>query len=247
MVALRASGNRVEYLRGPLTEWYVNGPLGLEQGFTLTEPPPRSKGRVTTGQRDPLTIALTRPADVTAVVDASRTNLSLTRRDGQAALRYTGLTARDAAGKSLRAWLDLQPDRLLLGIQDAAARYPVTVDPWVQSAKLTPSGEMLMGTLGGPLGWLAFDGGNVVDICNLDTAAWAGACVFAEPPGGWTNMTQTAELSFASSTTGYDYGFSDAVAASGNTVVVGEEGVPSGGGATGFPGAAYVFVQPSGG
>src|SRR5262249_4598513 len=34
-----ASGNRFEYQRGALTEWYVNGPLGLEQGFTLFEPP----------------------------------------------------------------------------------------------------------------------------------------------------------------------------------------------------------------
>jgi hypothetical protein len=37
----RASSNRVEYLRGPMTEWYVNGPLGLEQGFTLIKHPDR--------------------------------------------------------------------------------------------------------------------------------------------------------------------------------------------------------------
>src|SRR5262245_20763317 len=30
-----AAVNRVEYRRVGLTEWYVNGPLGLEQGFTL--------------------------------------------------------------------------------------------------------------------------------------------------------------------------------------------------------------------
>ena len=34
-----ATKNRVEYRRGGLTEWYVNGPLGLEQGFTLAAPP----------------------------------------------------------------------------------------------------------------------------------------------------------------------------------------------------------------
>lgn len=32
-----AALNRVEYRRGELTEWYLNGPLGLEQGFTLSE------------------------------------------------------------------------------------------------------------------------------------------------------------------------------------------------------------------
>lgn len=30
-----AKDNRLEYRRGALTEWYINGPLGLEQGFTL--------------------------------------------------------------------------------------------------------------------------------------------------------------------------------------------------------------------
>ena len=34
-----ASVNRVEYRRGLLTEWYVNGRMGLEQGFTISAPP----------------------------------------------------------------------------------------------------------------------------------------------------------------------------------------------------------------
>jgi hypothetical protein len=34
-----AAGNRVEYRREGLLEWYVNGPLGLEQGFTIKAPP----------------------------------------------------------------------------------------------------------------------------------------------------------------------------------------------------------------
>src|SRR5271163_290151 len=34
-----ANGNRVEYQRGDLTEWYLNGAKGLEQGFTLAKRP----------------------------------------------------------------------------------------------------------------------------------------------------------------------------------------------------------------
>ena len=37
--APRVAANRVSYRRGLLREWYANGPLGLEQGFTLTRPP----------------------------------------------------------------------------------------------------------------------------------------------------------------------------------------------------------------
>lgn len=35
-VAPTANANRLEYARGAVTEWYVNGPLGLEQGWTIT-------------------------------------------------------------------------------------------------------------------------------------------------------------------------------------------------------------------
>src|SRR5260221_7681388 len=36
---LVTNGNRLEYRRGDLTEWYFNSPLGLEQGFTLQTQP----------------------------------------------------------------------------------------------------------------------------------------------------------------------------------------------------------------
>jgi hypothetical protein len=39
-VSPQARGNRVMYRHGPLREWYANGPLGLEQCFTLTAAPP---------------------------------------------------------------------------------------------------------------------------------------------------------------------------------------------------------------
>lgn len=35
-VAPTASANRLEYAHEALTEWFVNGPAGLEQGWTLT-------------------------------------------------------------------------------------------------------------------------------------------------------------------------------------------------------------------
>ena len=38
-VVPRARANRVVFARGGLSEWYANGPLGLEQGFTIARPP----------------------------------------------------------------------------------------------------------------------------------------------------------------------------------------------------------------
>ena len=46
-----ADGNRVSYADGALTQWFENGPLGLEQGFTLRAPPAGAA-------RGPVTIAL---------------------------------------------------------------------------------------------------------------------------------------------------------------------------------------------
>jgi hypothetical protein len=37
-VAPTVSLNRVQYWREGITEWYVNGPVGLEQGFTVDRP-----------------------------------------------------------------------------------------------------------------------------------------------------------------------------------------------------------------
>src|SRR5579864_4334642 len=50
-VAPNASFNRVEYQYSGLTEWYVNGPAGLEQGFTV-------EGASGKSAAEPMTIAL---------------------------------------------------------------------------------------------------------------------------------------------------------------------------------------------
>jgi trimeric autotransporter adhesin len=91
-----ANRNRVEYRRGPLTEWYVNGPVGLEQGFTIIRSPGKANGQ-------PLTIALALLGDVTATMDKNATGLTLAGGENHAAMHYAGLTATDAAGKQLRA------------------------------------------------------------------------------------------------------------------------------------------------
>ena len=44
--------------RGELTEWYLNSPLGVEQGFTLERAPKRTDG-------EPLTIAFILSGDLT--------------------------------------------------------------------------------------------------------------------------------------------------------------------------------------
>lgn len=235
--APKASSNRVEYRRGPLTEWYVNGPLGLEQGFTLDQPPSQSGGQQ-------LTIALALSGNVTAAVDRDRKGLTLTSREGQAELRYTGLAAHDASGRELRALLELQGTQLLLKVDAAGARYPVVIDPLVQLAQLTAS----EGQAGDEFGTSVASSGNTIVVgapnATIGTNSQQGAVyVFVEPATGWATMTQTAELTSSDGEAGDNFGFSVGISA--GTVIVGAPGATIG--SAEGQGAAYVFVQPSGG
>ena len=45
-VAPRAHANRVLYAHSGVSEWYANGPLGLEQGFTIARAPPGTELRL---------------------------------------------------------------------------------------------------------------------------------------------------------------------------------------------------------
>ena len=107
VASVSARGNRAELSRGELSEWYENGPAGLEQGFDLPHPPEVAASR--SGAR-----AL---ASHGVVLDASLVHLdlalsgSLTPRfstdgrsidfvtaSGAPALRYADLHVTDASG-----------------------------------------------------------------------------------------------------------------------------------------------------
>ncbi len=219
VIGPQAIRNRVEYRRGAVTEWYENGPMGLEQGFTISERPGKPHGQ-------PLAIELEMSGTVAAQADGD-TALKL-NADMHEKLRYSGLTAYDADGKDLHARLELRQKRLLIEVNDESARYPVVVDPVVQLAKLTTSD-------GGALSRSVSISG---DVCVSGTVGGA-AYVFVKPPSGWKNMTQTAKLT-PSVFNGNDL-FGESVAISGNIIVVGAPGTNQN------QGAAYVFVKPPSG
>ncbi|MGD0900466.1 MAG: hypothetical protein ABR915_21755 [Thermoguttaceae bacterium] len=115
------NGNRVDSDYGAIDEWYVNGPGGLEQGFTVA-PLPQSDAAGS------LTVELALGGDLTATVNPAGDGLALTRPDGSAALGYTGLVACDAAGKALPASLEVRADggrqELLIHVNAAGAQGP---------------------------------------------------------------------------------------------------------------------------
>jgi hypothetical protein len=231
VVRPQATANRVEYRRGALTEWYVNGPLGLEQGFNVTQSPGKSRG-------EPLTLAFSLSGELAASVDPGGHGLTLSR-NGIPALRYGGLVAHDATGRELRAWMETAGERLWLRVDDAGARFPVVVDPVIQEATLTS----LVGEEGDLFGGsVAVDGDTIVigaPAVESGVSTFPGAAYVFVNPGTWSGApTETAKLSPPS---GSGSGFGDSVAISGDTIVVGQNNFP--GSSPVGASSAYVFVK----
>ena len=233
VVSPQAKLNRVEYRRGSLTEWYVNGPAGLEPGFTLASAPGRSRGQ-------PLTVALTVAGASQAMVEKDGRGLKLGGMGGGRSLRYSGLNAYYATGKELRAWLEWSGRQLRVRVDDARARYPVMIDPWVQLAELSASDHQP----GDDFSLVTIFGDTIVVGAPLKTingkAQQGAAYVFIKPKTGWTNATETAELTASDGESGDAFGF--AVATNDEAVVIGASFANIG--SNRMQGAAYVFLKP---
>jgi hypothetical protein len=92
-----AQANRVEYRRGGTTEWFANGPAGVEQGFTIDSKP----AGATDGA---LTLALGVSGTLTARPSA-KGDLVFAEAGGKAVLGYGGPSVTDASGRASRRGL----------------------------------------------------------------------------------------------------------------------------------------------
>jgi hypothetical protein len=225
--SLTTAGNRATYTGANLIESYVAGPLGLEQTLTIPRRP-----------RGPLEVT-------TALATSLRARLAagvLTLSAGlDPLIRYGGLSATDASGRQLRAWMTLAPgNRLRIHVADARARFPVRIDPFVQAAELSAAD----GKAGDGFGdSVAISGSTVVagaPDAEVDSNVDQGAAyVFTAAAGHWSTTMTATKLTESSGAGGDRFGIS--VAVSGSVVVVGAYRVNSG------AGAAYVFQEPNGG
>ena len=222
-----ASGNRVIYRRGGLDEWYANGPLGLEQGFTLRRPP---------AGEGPLTIAMRTGGPLRPRL--SRGEILFADRAGETVARYGGLFALDAAGARLPARLELAGRRVLLRVDDAGARYPLTIDPFIQRGdKLTGSGESGDGRFGFSVA-LSADGSTALIGGPYDGGNKGAAWVFTRSGAAWNQ--QGGKLTGSGESGDGFFGFSVALSADGSTALIGG---PFDGSSKG---AAWVFTRSGG-
>src|SRR5262249_37801238 len=227
-VAPRVRDNRVVYSRPALEEWYANGPLGLEQGFTLARAPSGHP-------RGALTLSMTLSGNAHAALAPSGQSIALARAGGPP-LRYSGLRATDARGRVLPSWLGLHAGRLLVHVDTSAARYPVRIAPFLQQ------GSKLVGS-GGGFGE-QLQGFSVALSPNGNTALIGGPKNSTEKGAAWvftrsgSTWTQQAKLEGGGESGAAEFGFSVALGtAEGNTAIVGGPEDSS------KAGAAWVFTR----
>ncbi len=254
---VQQEGEKISYARADgLTEWFVNDTCGLEQGWTFANRPERA------GASGPVRLDLTVRGGLRPQVSPEGASVAFLNESGSAALTYGGLKAWDADGKTVAARFAIgEPGGQSLGVvvDDAGAKYPITVDPIAQQAYLKASNTGANDTfgysvsvsgdtvvVGAPGEGSSATGvnGNQSDNSSFSSGA---AYVFVRNGATWS---QQAYLK--ASNTGAGDGFGTSISVSGDTVVVGAYREASS--ATGVngnqsdnsapeSGAAYVFVR----
>jgi FG-GAP repeat len=226
----RAGGSGVVYtgsaMNAGFDEWYVPTSRGLEQGFTLRDPP-------CDGDDAAEVTMEVRVGGLDAAARADGTGIDLRDALGAIRMRYSDLSVRDANGAPVGASMDGRGAIITLRIDARGAAFPLTVDPvaWFVTQQLVPSGTAMDTRFGSSV---ALSGTTALIGApgqSVGSAANAGvAYAFTRTAGTWT-LQQTLVASDAQS--GDTVGFG--VALDGDTAVVGMLGPLLGG--------AYVFVS----
>ena len=208
-VAPRAHRNRVWYARGVVSEWYVNGPLGLEQGFMLA----RRLG----GHGGGPTLSLAAGGNLHPVLASGGRSLSFRGAGGWSAVSYRGLVARDARGRSLGAWLSLNGSRIEIHVDDRGARYPLRIDPFIQQGSKLVGTDATDEAFQGASVALSADGSTGLIGGPDDNRGVGAAWVFTRSGSTWTQQGPKLVGTGA----GDVQGSGVALSADGNTALIG--------------------------
>ena len=227
-----ATGTRIEYLRGTVTEWFDNQPEGLEHGYVVHRPLDTNNELRVSVQVDGLKVNFS---------PESSGSMHLSDQNGEQRLCYDKLLAWDAAGAPLPARMEAGIGGIDLVIGVATARYPVTIDPLISSLeqKLLPeiSGDGSESDAFGVA--VSLDGDTALigaSLSDTPTGSYSGyAYVFTRSQNMWTLQARVTGTD-----TNDNDRFGSSVSLDGNTAAIGSplddpRGLNSG--------STYIFVR----
>ncbi|MFP7754683.1 FG-GAP repeat protein [Thermodesulfobacteriota bacterium B35] len=219
------AANRMTLDHGLVREWFVNGPMGLQQGFTLNDRPGRR-------QEGELALTLHVAGDLSPVEMAGGRGVEFRSDDNSTVLTWSGLLVVDAAGKHLPASFKTEGHAIRIMVDDRRARYPVVVDPVFQTARLMASD----GAAGDVFGKSVAIDGDIVVVGAPEHATGShlrqGVVYVFKKNVNWQDISQQAKLTVNNGAYGDRLGSS--VAIDNGVIVAGAIGVAG-------QGAAYVF------
>jgi hypothetical protein len=221
-----ADRNRVVYGWPGVSEWYANGPLGVEQGFTVARAPAG-------GAAGPLTLALTLSGNGHPALERGGAALTVSHADET--LRYTGLRAADSRGRPLRAWLSLDGGQLLLRVDARGAHYPLRIDPLIQQGNKLLGGEEFAERELGDSVALSADGNTALVGAPREAGRRGAAWVFVRSGSTWSE--QGNKLTGKGEAGEGGLGGAVALSADGSTALIGAAGDSEG------DGAVWVFTR----
>ncbi|MEM9691187.1 MAG: FG-GAP repeat protein, partial [Myxococcota bacterium] len=171
--------NQVWQNHGPLSAWYLNGPLGLQQGFEVSERPPcvdTDDLRVSVGV-DGLAAA------------TGRDGIVLRNGAGDVAMRVRGLYVTDADGMEVEAELLADDGGVVIEVDAGEAAFPLHIDPlWVQQQTIVGSDTVNNDAFGTSVD-ISGDSAIVGAPDDDDAGSSSGsAYVFVRAGGVWTEQ-----------------------------------------------------------
>ena len=174
----KADGIRVEYNYDGLTEWYMNSPYGLEQGFTVEKP----------ASANAKELSLAFKLDGKGSIKQEGDTLLFTSKDG-GKVRYGDLMVIDANGRKLASHFTLDGKKMAIVVDVANAAYPITVDPlFSNETKLLASDGAAWDLFGRSVsidGDYAIVGANLDDDNGTDSGS---AYVFIRSGASWSEQ-----------------------------------------------------------
>ena len=232
-----------------LSEWWDNGPLGLEHGFDLDLPQ----------CQDELVFELATPGFIATQIGRE---IQLTSQsDESVVLRYGEAFAEDSAGRSLKAEVIApSPDSIRIVVQVVAAAWPVVVDPivYAENTKLEATDKASGDYFGESVSIAVDSSGNITALvgarrddvgANVDQGS---AYVFVRSSGS-TTWTQQTRLTASDGQNEDYFGHSVSLAIDSTGKATALVGAPSDAlgtrdmvGTNWAYGSAYVFVRNSG-
>ncbi len=219
------AASRVIYRQAQATETYANGPYGLEQGFSVLRRPAGAGG--------PLVLAEHVGGSLTPQLAGSQ--IVFRTRAGTPVLRYGALNAFDSTGRQLPAQMLIRAGTVQLRVDDRHARYPLRIDPFFQQGhKLVGGEETAEGRFGESVA-ISEDGNTALIGGPNDGNTVGSAWVFTRSGTTWTQ--QGPKLTGTGESGQGQFGSSVALAADGNTALIGARRD------AGEAGAAWVFTR----